>query len=93
VESPDKHGSSGPTFATTGRGVPKEDAMKLPFMRQKTELDPLQVALDLRARYGEAAEEWCETGILSADRLAERRDLYLVREALRLVSTEDMALA
>ena len=67
--------------------------MKLPFMRSKPELDPLQVALDLRARYGEAAEQWCETGILAAEKLAERRDLYRVREALRLVSTDDMAVA
>lgn len=65
--------------------------MKMPsFSRPKAEDDPILEALDLRARYGDDAEEWCDIGILATDELRRRRTLYRVREALRLVTTEDV---
>lgn len=63
--------------------------MKLPFLRPKPELDPLEQALDLRQRYGDEAEQWCEIGILASDELTQRRTLYRVREALRSLPHEE----
>jgi len=65
--------------------------MNLPFVfRAKTDHDPLLEAMELRTLYGEDAEQWCEIGILAAGRLSRRRALYRVRDALRLVPTDDL---
>lgn len=40
-------------------------------------------AEELRAQYGEDAEEWCETRFLSAQQPAERRAMKQLRKALR----------
>ncbi len=65
--------------------------MKLPFFQQKPEGDPVLEAIDLRERYGDDAEQWCEIGIMAADRLERRRALYRVREALRALSGDELA--
>ena len=64
--------------------------MKLPFLQAKPQKDPVLQAIDLRARYGDDAERWCEVGILAAGRRARRRALYRVREALRAVPTDEL---
>jgi hypothetical protein len=64
--------------------------MKLPpFLRPRPDEDPFLEAIELRARYGEGAEEWCETGIMAAEQLERRRALYRIRDALRLVPAPD----
>lgn len=65
--------------------------MRLPmFGRPRAEDDPIREALDLRERYGEDAEAWCDISILATDALTRRRSLYRVRDALRMVSNEDV---
>lgn len=65
--------------------------MKLPtFGRPKAEDDPIREALDLRARYGEDAEAWCDISILAAGARTRRRSLYRVRDALRMVPAGDV---
>jgi len=65
--------------------------MNLPFVfRTKANHDPLLEAMELRSLYGEDAEQWCEIGILATDRRSRRRALYRVRDALRLVPTDDL---
>ena len=65
--------------------------MKMPpFLRNRPDEDPLLEAMELRARYGEGAELWCETGILTTEQLERRRALYRVRDALRLVPADEM---
>ena len=65
--------------------------MKMPpFLRNRPDEDPLLEAMALRARYGEGAELWCETGILTTEQLERRRALYRVRDALRLVPADEM---
>lgn len=61
-----------------------------PFLRQRPDEDPLLEAIELRARYGDGAEEWCETGILTTEQLERRRALYRVRDALRLVPADEL---
>lgn len=63
--------------------------MKLPFFQSKAEEDPILQAIDLRQRYGEDAEQWCEIGILATDQLARRRELYRVRDALRTLPADE----
>jgi hypothetical protein len=65
--------------------------LPLPFFQPKPEHDPVVEAIDLRERYGEDAEQWCEIGILATDQLARRRALYRVREALRSVPADAIA--
>ncbi len=59
--------------------------MLWPFQRPKPgalKQAALHDAYQLRLRYGNSAEQWCDLGLMAARDPAKRRELESIREAL-----------